>query len=984
MRCSVFIAAALCIGSLSTPAWAQCDPAWSADCSLSTCQIPGVNGNVHCATLFDDGTGPALIIGGEFTVAGSGLAGNLAKWNGTTLTPLAGGTNGRVSAMIVYDGELYIAGDFTSAGGLAAQRVAKFSGVDFLPVGPGFNAEVRALAVFNDVLIAGGSFTSSGATSVSRIAQFVGGNWQPLLGGVSGGSDVRVNALAVYRGELFVGGNFSFLGTTPTQTAVGSLGVWDGTNWRQLALGLGVFNGSISSMSLLGDAPNDVLILGGSFTFNGQFMNRVAQWDGAALNPMSFGFNSTVQALHVLEGVLYAGGAFTQSGPTLINFLSRWSGTDWEAIGVGTDAPINALGSRESELVLGGEFVLADQVGVSRVARVDVRSDTFAVLGAGINDDVLALAVVNDQIYIGGEFLSGPGGVAADRIAQFDGTNWNALGDGVDAAVRDIQPIGTDVFVVGDFQNAGGAPAARVARWDGSAWNAVGDGVDDAARAAIDFGGQLVVAGDFLNSGATPVARVARLSGTSFEALGDGLDGRVHALVVFNNELFAGGEFGNSGATAAPRLARFDGTAWQSVASDLTGRIRAMAIFNNELIIGGTFTRAGNVTANGIARFDGTAFRAFPEGWTSGEVTSIGTLDGELYVGGAFTVTGQAATQHVLRFDGTAWTTVTPDADAPPTALAGFRENLLAVGGFAQAGGRAAAGIAQIVAAGNAPSIDDEPVSVSGCIGEQVQLIVNASGSGILVFQWRKDQVNIDNEISNTLTFTSLEAADQGDYDCVITSDCGTITSAPATITVRRGPTINTQPTVQVLNERTSGTLAVVATGTGTLRFQWRKDGMNLTDGNGISGSTTATLRLDAVDLADSGQYDVVVGNGCGDVTSNRVALSVRSVATNGNANQNTNSTPNTNVNADGENGNKNGSDELPDNNTNTNSVMTGPVDDGTTRPDPDEVDPNVIADAAGCGAGCGAGMNFALLFTSLALLSVRSRRLARSRKSRA
>lgn len=59
------------------------------------------------------------------------------------------------------------------------------------------------------------------------------------------------------------------------------------------------------------------------------------------------------------------------------------------------------------------------------------------------------------------------------------------------------------------------------------------------------------------------------------------------------------------------------------------------------------------------------------------------------------------------------------------------------------------------------------------------------------------------------------------------------------------------------------------------LTFQWRRNGQNLIDGGNVIGATSPSLSLSGVLLADAGQYDCVVTNGCGSATSNAVTLAV-------------------------------------------------------------------------------------------------------------
>lgn len=77
-------------------------------------------------------------------------------------------------------------------------------------------------------------------------------------------------------------------------------------------------------------------------------------------------------------------------------------------------------------------------------------------------------------------------------------------------------------------------------------------------------------------------------------------------------------------------------------------------------------------------------------------------------------------------------------------------------------------------------------------------------------------------------------------------------------------------------------TFAVSATGGGSLAFQWRKDGVPVSDGVGgaggagtVSGATTATLTITNVSADDAGEFDCVVTGACGDLASNTATLAI-------------------------------------------------------------------------------------------------------------
>lgn len=68
------------------------------------------------------------------------------------------------------------------------------------------------------------------------------------------------------------------------------------------------------------------------------------------------------------------------------------------------------------------------------------------------------------------------------------------------------------------------------------------------------------------------------------------------------------------------------------------------------------------------------------------------------------------------------------------------------------------------------------------------------------------------------------------------------------------------------------------ALGTGPLAYQWRRGGVNLTDGPRITGANASTLNILSAGAEDSGVYDVLVQNTCGSVASSTATLTVVSL----------------------------------------------------------------------------------------------------------
>jgi hypothetical protein len=91
-------------------------------------------------------------------------------------------------------------------------------------------------------------------------------------------------------------------------------------------------------------------------------------------------------------------------------------------------------------------------------------------------------------------------------------------------------------------------------------------------------------------------------------------------------------------------------------------------------------------------------------------------------------------------------------------------------------------------------------------------------------------------------------------------------------------PTIGTPPAAATVAACGGAVmLTVSATAPTGMTYQWRKGGSPLTDGDRITGATTASLMLSSLAGSDSGQYDVVVSTACGSTPSAVAALTVRS-----------------------------------------------------------------------------------------------------------
>ena len=151
------------------------------------------------------------------------------------------------------------------------------------------------------------------------------------------------------------------------------------------------------------------------------------------------------------------------------------------------------------------------------------------------------------------------------------------------------------------------------------------------------------------------------------------------------------------------------------------------------------------------------------------------------------------------------------------------------------------------------------------------QPIVNS-----LTYQWYKDGKAISGATSSSYKINSVKKSDAGKYTVTVSNSAGSVTSAAA-LTVEAmsanavKPIIIDQPESQTVNEGGSVTFSVTTSETGTLRYQWKKDGVEIISVDPASSSYT----ICNVAASDAGSYTVTVSNEFGSVTSKAATLTV-------------------------------------------------------------------------------------------------------------
>ncbi len=583
--------------------------------------------------------GTDLYVGGWFYNAGTSPANHIAKWDGHNWTALGLGMNEwYVNSLAVIGTDLYAGGNFEQAGGISANRVAKWDGSTWSALGSGLNSNVNALTVIGTNLYAGGLFDSAGGVSANFIAEWNGNSWSALGAGTSG----WVYALASVGTDLYAGGSFASAGGV----TVNNVAKWDGSSWS--ALGLGVGGGAIfTEVNALATNGTD-LYVGGSFTLIGVLnVNNVAKWNGS-WSLLGTGTSNVVYSLAAVDSGVLAGGYFATAGGMNVSSIGKWSGTSWSPLydgssGLGLNYQVVAMASSGSDLYVSGSFVTTDNATVNDVLKWD--GNSWSTLGSGMNADVYALAVMGGYLYAGGYFDTA-GGVPASYMARWDGTSWSPVGTGTNGPVNALTTDGTNLYAGGSFFTAGGNPASYIAQWNGSSWSALGTGVNNLVNTLTVMGTDLYAGGDFTIAGGITVNYIAKWDGSTWSALGSGVSGAnlsaVFALAARGPDLYVGGVFDTAGGIRSQGIAKWDGSGWSTVGTGIGGTypiVTALAATGTDLYAAGYFTTAGAVSVNHLAKWDGSAWSALGSG-TNGNVYVLHPTRGDLYVGGYFSMAG--------------------------------------------------------------------------------------------------------------------------------------------------------------------------------------------------------------------------------------------------------------------------------------------------------------------------------------------------------
>lgn len=183
------------------------------------------------------------------------------------------------------------------------------------------------------------------------------------------------------------------------------------------------------------------------------------------------------------------------------------------------------------------------------------------------------------------------------------------------------------------------------------------------------------------------------------------------------------------------------------------------------------------------------------------------------------------------------------------------------------------------------PTITVQPIAspLSYCEG-QGNGTISVTAIGATTYQWRRNGINLANNAtyanvdSATLSITNPALSESGNFDVIIGNGTCSVISNPVAVTTNPIPVINTQPSPTSVC--TSGSTTFTVATTNATSWQWRRNGVNLTNTPPYTGVTTATLTITNPTLVADADYDVVLNNTTCPVTSSIAHLTVNQAPT--------------------------------------------------------------------------------------------------------
>ena len=312
-------------------------------------------------------------------------------------------------------------------------------------LGTGFNSIIKSIYVqTNNKILVGGAFTtlndkptSNGFSKLNSYGE-LDVSFNNNLGTGFVGTINLINILS--DSAIIIGGNMSsFDGSTIANglTILNSDGTLDASFNENLGTG---FNGDVKALYVQND---DKILVGGAFTtLDGTTgipsrllrLNSDGTLDASFNENLGTGFNGNINSIYKISDNIFLAGSFTTfDGSTIANCLTKLSSDGTldasfnENLGTGFNSEVYSIYIQsDNKILVGGTFTAFDgsTSAPDRLFRLNSDGTPDASfnenLGTGFNNTIYFITGFNNDILIGGAFITLNGNTVSSRFIKLD------------------------------------------------------------------------------------------------------------------------------------------------------------------------------------------------------------------------------------------------------------------------------------------------------------------------------------------------------------------------------------------------------------------------------------------------------------------------------------------------------------------------------------------------------------------------------------
>ena len=312
------------------------------------------------------------------------------------------------------------------------------------------------------------------------------------------------------------------------------------------------------------DSVDHSLIVCGDFNHvNGQQCQCIFKLrnDSALFYPFHWPFLTTIiRCATYYQGKLFVGGG------SLLAYLENNS---WHIID-STNLYAFCFYHYGDKLLIGGNFdSLANNKAVNLAIYDGNTFSTFKGIDSVITSTwtVTSVAEYKGNLIVGGNFDHYPGSPDKRKeITQWNGNAWTSLAGGIPGNgfenVNTMCVLNDTLYVGGEFKEATGGPGNNIAKWDGNAWHRMGNGVytGGSVYSLIPFHDTLIVAGQFQSVDSRQASNYATYYKGYWCPNTVFANNVIECATDYFDTIVVGGVFGKIGADSCSRLAKVSGS----------------------------------------------------------------------------------------------------------------------------------------------------------------------------------------------------------------------------------------------------------------------------------------------------------------------------------------------------------------------------------------------------------------------------------------